>query len=824
VVCQCALTPLVSTRPRLGPKGDRLREGPRARGGAVRQAGCARSRGCPAVTESYDSPFYEASPAEGHRADAQPHTDTAAVPYAEDDGAAQGISEEQAMENPILGLDVRSVPGLSRRLVNSLLRHNLHTLSDAVPLADEELIKLRGFGIGQLEELRALDLRTLSVAATANPARPTGGTPPPVLSSMAAVDSLPLPAGILKALLSLGATTISDITSFTPEDLEPLHGLGRPGTLMVEQYLVSNSVPWEGATLRAQPTLSARQAGRVTLIEAGLTEAALAELGAKHTDLRDLSTWEAATLASVVSMATFAEAQAAMSWYGLPFIDTASTDTFVEGVRHIREHYNEHGFVPGAREVYKDFRLGQWVMMIRGAYKADRLDPPRIHVLESLPFWTWAGGRGEGIAAKRLAEILRAARSYASEHGHLDLPLGDEEAFLARGLESVRDAREHLSIAAGADFAALPEWTWDQTEADARRRRRFAPQSTGERPPSARWLARLAELRAEALAAGGLEKASLRGGELERIGHWASTQRVRRGSLSSAQCELLEKIPGWTWDGMAARDARRWDESIARLEAYVTAGNTPNVPAAFRYDGFGLGDWVRRQHGSRASLSSEQVERLEAVPGWAWREFNPRLSRTPRASRATALRREVKWEATRLIAQRFYQEHHYWPSSSTVTDSGLALGIWAITQRSLRSRGELSSRRKAALEATPGWRWNGQAQRGRSGPNLRHVCTTLGIRPGAILHARGTKYEAEAFLDEEFRVEVVSTPGEGAYETPTRAWARATAGRSTQNGWDAWSIEYDGDMTPLRTLRNRVIALDLELGEDGSSESRDTPN
>ncbi len=90
---------------------------------------------------------------------------------------------------------------------------------------------------------------------------------------------------------------------------------------------------------------------------------------------------------------------------------------------------------------------------------------------------------------------------------------------------------------------------------------------------------------------------------------------------------------------------------------------------------------------------------------------------------------------------------------------------------------------------------------------------------GAILLARGSRYEAEALLDDEYRVEVVSSPGEGAYETPTRAWARATAGQSTQNGWDAWNIEFEGEMTPLRTLRNRVAEMDRQA--DVQSAPRD---
>jgi hypothetical protein len=653
---------------------------------------------------------------------------------------------------------------------------------------------------------------TLSITAGHDLAPTIDRTPHLLLSAATPVQYLPLPHGVLDVLEGLGADTVADITSFTPDELEDLHGLGQAGRLLIEQLLVSNRLPWDGATLRAKPTLKAREAGKVTLVEAGLTEAAQAELADRnHTTLRHVTTWDADTLASVFSVETYAEAEAALSWYGLSFIDTARTENFVEGVRHIREHYEEHGFVPGAREVYKGFRLGQWVMMTRGNYNSGKMDPSRIHVLEGLPYWTWTGGHGQGVTAKRLADILEAARVYGAEHGHLDVPTDDGHAFLHRGLKTVREAREHLSPAAVADFEALPDWTWDQAEADIRRRDRFTTQSH-ERPPSPQWLARLDELHTQVVAAGGLDKAPLRGNpEVERIGHWVSTQRVRRASLSSAQRELLEAVPGWTWDGMAARDARRWNEAAIRLEAYVAAGNSPDVAALFRHDGFGLGDWVRRQHLNRENLTPEQVERLEAVPGWAWRESNPRRSRTPQVPRATRIRRELKWEATRRLALAFFEEHHFWPSYGTTTAAGLDLGHWVITQRSRHSRGELAPRREAALDATPGWRWNGQAQRGRTGPNLRHVCTTLGIEPGAVLLARGTKYEAEALLDDQYRVEVVSSPGEGAYETPTRAWSRATAGRSLQNGWDTWSIEFKGEMTPLRSLRNLVAEMDIGM-------------
>lgn len=635
-------------------------------------------------------------------------------------------------------------------------------------------------------------------------------------AALALVDALPLPLEVREVLTRLGACAVVDLTSFAPGEFEVLHGLGRPGRLLIEDAVIASGVSWMVATRPSRPTKGAREAGKTTLAEVGLTDTAQAELSALHNlTLRGISTWSAEALASAVAAETFAEATAALDWYRLSFLDTASAPTFLEGVRHIREHYDEHGFVPGAREMYNGFRLGQWVMMTRQNFNARKLDPSRIHVLAALPYWTWTGGHSLGITSKRLADILEAARGFAARHGHVDVPNVDEHAFLYRGVKSVRDARQSLSAAAMASFEALPNWTWDEREAAARRRH-ATEQDKAERPPSPRWLSRLAELNSEATTAGGLDQISLRGTEREKIGHWASVQRARRQSLSPTQRSLLEAIPGWTWDGMAARDARRWNDCFSRLETFVAAGNSPDVPVTKRYEDFGVGDWVRRQHRNRENLTAEQIERLEALPGWAWRKAKPQLSRSPRVSRTTVLRREARWEATRRLAVSFFEEHHVWPSSGTLTPSGVDLGAWAISQRSLRARGELAPRREATLDATPGWRWNGQAQRGTTGPNLFRVCNSLGLEPGAILVARGKKYTAEAILDDDYRIEVVSSPGQGAYETPTRAWLRATAGQSSVNGWDAWSIEFEGRMTPLRDLRDRVSELNAHEGADAN--------
>ena len=287
-----------------------------------------------------------------------------------------------------------------------------------------------------------------------------------------------------------------------------------------------------------RPNLKVREAARITLAEAGLTEPActeLEELG--HQVLRQVASWDPAVLTTVISPPTFAEADAALYWWRIPYEDATLVSTFQEGVRNVREHFEEHGFIPGAREIYNGFRLGQWVMMTRQRFKAGEMDPSRVHFMNQLPYWTWTGGGGgrRGIAPRRLLDILDKAQAFATENGHIDVPpRGEGQASLRRGLEDVRRVfieQGALSAAAIVDFEALPGWTWNAGEAAERSKVRYATIKI-ERPPTRQWLARLAELQVVAEGVGGLDKASLNG---DRTGHWASTQRVRRKSLSSQQ-------------------------------------------------------------------------------------------------------------------------------------------------------------------------------------------------------------------------------------------------------------------------------------------------
>jgi hypothetical protein len=89
-------------------------------------------------------------------------------------------------------------------------------------------------------------------------------------------------------------------------------------------------------------------------------------------------------------------------------------------------------------------------------------------------------------------------------------------------------------------------------------------------------------------------------------GTWVNTQRVckRIGTLRADRVLKLEAIEGWSWD---PHDAA-WDRNYAELRAL---GRMP--PSNSR-----LGAWARKQRGSRATMSVDRVEKLEALPGWLW--------------------------------------------------------------------------------------------------------------------------------------------------------------------------------------------------------------
>ena len=153
-------------------------------------------------------------------------------------------------------------------------------------------------------------------------------------------------------------------------------------------------------------------------------------------------------------------------------------------------------------------------------------------------------------------------------------------------------------------------------------------------------------------------------------GMWVSTQRVckRNGKLRADRILILEAMPGWAWDPYESA----WEETYTEVRALG------RMPAASSR----LGKWASKQRRSRSTISADQVEKLEALPGWTW---DPR---------------EAMW-------QEKYAELSALGSMPAVSSR---LYEWARYQ--LTHRATLSVEHIEQLQALAFWRWRDEPRLG----------------------------------------------------------------------------------------------------------------
>lgn len=207
-------------------------------------------------------------------------------------------------------------------------------------------------------------------------------------------------------------------------------------------------------------------------------------------------------------------------------------------------------------------------------------------------------------------------------------------------------------------------------------------------------------------------------GEKE-LANWASRQRQyykgrKQPELSAEQVAALEAVPGWYW---AAYEVQPWDQRLRQVLDFVLQhGRLPRHAARsghpFLPDEKELGLWASRQRdcykGRRQpQLSTEQAAALETVPGWYWAAF------------------EIQpWDQWHQQVAHFVRQHErlprYYPSSQAPLLSGeKELGAWCNRQQQ-RVKGPrhigapLTPGQQAALQALPGWFWQGSPGRSRN--------------------------------------------------------------------------------------------------------------
>ena len=399
--------------------------------------------------------------------------------------------------------------------------------------------------------------------------------------------------------------------------------------------------------------------------------------------------------------------------------------------------------------------LNQWVVGLRRPGVRDKLSEERGKRLEDLPGWSW-----EHRQVPTWEPSFAALVAYTQEHGHaappLDyvspagIPLSERVAALR-----IPSRKEKLGARQRSRLEALPGWTWERGDVP-RRSSRSSTRRLHE------WSDVYRALQDYSVEHG---HASPSTGHVTddnvALGRWVTSQRTAfaDGSLASERIEVLEQLPGWTWN---LADSR-WEQNFADLHRYIR--HYDNAYPDRKYispTGANIDTWVREQRRAAAAgaLSDQRRRRLESLPGWSWNlhdlaweqsleELTANAAARPR--QPTTRNDHRQWTCTGPLgaAQRvaysrgamakklperigrlealpgwvwcvadalwkdgfdeltaFYEETgSAAPGKSVVTRSGHHLGQWVQDQRRKYRRGQLSSERSARLPGLPGWFW-----------------------------------------------------------------------------------------------------------------------
>jgi hypothetical protein len=348
--------------------------------------------------------------------------------------------------------------------------------------------------------------------------------------------------------------------------------------------------------------------------------------------------------------------------------------------------FKGHSLVPLACVTETGHPLGRWVANQRRAYWRGTLPAKRRRLLERVTKWTWEPSKrhygnawSEGL--KRLWEYVRTkghshvATKYVMPDGY---KLG---AWVSR--QRTLYGQGGLALERVKTLERLRTWVWSVREAT--------------------WTEHYERVRKYAKCEGNavvprryVEKDGC------KLGLWVMSQRQRyhQGRLSRKCREALEQLPGWKWKvgiGQRQRERKRkcWVTNLERLREYAARVGHSKVQVDYlTEDGYTLGRWVRDQRYGykRGTLSAEQRDALEELPGWTWD--------------AQKSRRRNGW-FNNLERLRDYvdREGHANVPQSYVTDGGCKLGRWVSDQRYAYRKGALSAREVKALEELPGWTW-----------------------------------------------------------------------------------------------------------------------
>jgi superfamily II DNA or RNA helicase len=362
---------------------------------------------------------------------------------------------------------------------------------------------------------------------------------------------------------------------------------------------------------------------------------------------------------------------------------------FIEATGHSRM---------AASEKFNGYALGSWMHIQRRDFRSGKLPEDRRNRLDAVTGWLWSVEEPDpwGVALHRLHQYVDVhgdslvAQGYQSEDGfRLGAWVNFQRTRYNQG-KLEKDRIDRLALVSG--------WVWGA--ADAKWEKGF------------KYLCEFAGAHGTVRVPSGYEVDGF------KLRTWYANQRNKFDRLSEDRRGRLQKLPGWD----VYSQESKWETGFQRLLEYVEEYGNSKVERPYVVDGYPLGAWAgtQRQDLKNGRLSQSRVDRLEALPGWAWN------------------RRDSKWDKAYERLVRYLTEHgDTYPTLDYADDDGFRLGAWVHMQRQVERNGKLAPARRQRLNEIDSWEWNPRGDKWSEG--FRRLTAYLRASKNDLPHSTYTE-------------------------------------------------------------------------------------
>ena len=171
------------------------------------------------------------------------------------------------------------------------------------------------------------------------------------------------------------------------------------------------------------------------------------------------------------------------------------------------------------------------------------------------------------------------------------------------------------------------------------------------------------------------------------LAQWCQQQRSnkRKGKLEDYKLELLEQLPGWTWDRLIPE----WDDKFGEMQTFLRVHGRYPVGSSTNPKEQLLNRWMYNQklRYRQGSLKKGSIKKLESLPNWSW------------------VTRIDTWETRYHDLQDYLTEHQKYPQRSYPTAHEKQLAAWHTYQKYKYSKNRLEQPHVEMLEKLPNWQW-----------------------------------------------------------------------------------------------------------------------